>query len=413
MIAERLKVLCVDDEAMVLAGLSLHLRRGFEVVTATSGAAGLAAIGNQGPFAVILTDMRMPGMDGATFLASARAVAPDATRMLLTGHADTDAAMAAVNRGQVFRFLAKPCQPEALLEAFAAAAEHHRLVVAERNLLEQTLRGAVKALTEVLSIASPICFGRAARLQRRAGELAMELHLPDRWQIEVAAMLSQLGWISVPEETINRHADGKQLEPAELAMIAKVPEVTEGLLASIPRLETVREMLAQLAHPPAPPKKDVLAKKDAPAQKDGSSQKDGPASKEVQPEPFVAQAVAVLRLAADFDALETAGERPRIAIDTLRGRGGHDPALVEALSRLCAAAGKKTEIRELPLAALQVDMVLADGVRTRTGVLLVSRGNQVTQALLRRLSHYPRGSVQEPVRVAVTLKHLEALDKKA
>ncbi len=152
---DKLAVLCVDDEPHVLSGLALHLGRTYRVVTATSGEEGVAALTERGPFAVVLSDMRMPGMDGAQFLAHARELMPDATRMLLTGQADVDSAVAAINDGRIFRFLTKPCPPEDLRAAFAMAVEQYDLVMAERVLLNQTLLGSVKALTQVLSLTSP------------------------------------------------------------------------------------------------------------------------------------------------------------------------------------------------------------------------------------------------------------------
>ncbi len=133
----RPRVLCVDDEPNVLEGVSLHLHRRYEVVTATSGAAGLAALEKDGSIAVVMSDMRMPQMDGAQFLSRVRTGHPNAVRLLLTGQADMQSAIAAINEGQIFRFLTKPCPPAQLLGAFEAAIEQHRLLVAERILLEQ------------------------------------------------------------------------------------------------------------------------------------------------------------------------------------------------------------------------------------------------------------------------------------
>ena len=176
----RPRLLCVDDEPNVVDGISLHLRRAYDVVGAGGGDEGLRRLRDGAPFAVVISDMRMPGMDGATFLAHAREVAPDATRLLLTGHADLSDAIVAVNRGGIFRFLTKPCPPEELRQAVDAAAEQHRLVTAERVLLEQTVRGAVKALTDLLSLTSPVVFGRATRIRKTSLGLAERLGLGER-----------------------------------------------------------------------------------------------------------------------------------------------------------------------------------------------------------------------------------------
>src|SRR5262249_32533343 len=159
---------------------------------ATSGPRALELLGRERATAVIVSDMRMPGMDGTVFLNLARQMAPEAVRILLTGHADVDSSIAAVNLGQIFRFLTKPCSPIALLMAVQAAAEQHRLITAERVLLEQTLRGSIKTLTDVLALTSPLAFGRATRIRRYTSVLAAAVGLCDCWQLDVAALLSQL-----------------------------------------------------------------------------------------------------------------------------------------------------------------------------------------------------------------------------
>jgi DNA-binding NtrC family response regulator len=122
----------VDDEPWVVQGLKLHLEVHYRVSIATSGAAGLELVG-QDPPAAIVSDLRMPKMDGTDFLGRARERAPAAVRLLLTGQADLESVIAAVNHAQVFRLLVKPCKPAVLLQALEAACrEHRRLVEDER-----------------------------------------------------------------------------------------------------------------------------------------------------------------------------------------------------------------------------------------------------------------------------------------
>jgi DNA-binding NtrC family response regulator len=130
---QRLHVLCVDDEPRVVQGLKLHLDLHYRVSLATSGVAGLEVV-DRDPPAAIVSDLRMPDMDGAVFLGHARERAPAAIRLLLTGQADLDSVAAAVNQAQVFRLLVKPCRPTTLLEAIdIACREHRRLVEEQRN----------------------------------------------------------------------------------------------------------------------------------------------------------------------------------------------------------------------------------------------------------------------------------------
>jgi len=166
----RPRVLCVDDEPLVLEGLRDVLSRRFEVHIACGGPEALEQLEHDRyGYAVVITDMRMPGMDGASFLSEARRVAPLAVRMLLTGYADTAAAARAVNDGQIFRFLAKPCDPDELNDACAAAAGQHRQMLAERVLVEQAVDGSLKALTEALAVTAPAVLGEGRHLQQGGG----------------------------------------------------------------------------------------------------------------------------------------------------------------------------------------------------------------------------------------------------
>jgi EAL domain-containing protein (putative c-di-GMP-specific phosphodiesterase class I)/FixJ family two-component response regulator len=130
-------VLCVDDESRVLDALRALLGLKYSVITATGAEAALALLAKYRNVAVILSDMRMPGMDGIEFLERCCALVPDAQRIMLTGRPDLSVAMSAVNRGQVFRFLTKPCPPAQLLEAVEAGAARHAALEAEKSLMQQ------------------------------------------------------------------------------------------------------------------------------------------------------------------------------------------------------------------------------------------------------------------------------------
>ena len=131
------KVLFVDDESSALDGFRRVLHGSFDVCTAGSGGEGLMTIEREGPFAVVVSDMRMPGMNGAEFLARVRQKAPDTVRMLLTGHADLHAAVDAVNRGQILHFLTKPCAKAVLVAAIHSGLDQYHSGVEERELANQ------------------------------------------------------------------------------------------------------------------------------------------------------------------------------------------------------------------------------------------------------------------------------------
>jgi DNA-binding NtrC family response regulator len=140
----------VDDDRNLLEGLRRQLRGTFELATALGGQEGLdvlRAAGSDGGFAVVLSDYQMPYMNGASFLSAVRDIAPDATRMLLTGQADLNEVASVVNQGGVFRFLIKPVSREVLSEALRAGIEQYRHVAAERELLEQSRLGTSRPLS--------------------------------------------------------------------------------------------------------------------------------------------------------------------------------------------------------------------------------------------------------------------------
>ncbi|MBI3450409.1 MAG: response regulator [Acidobacteria bacterium] len=376
----RIRILCVDDEQAVLDGLSLNLHRRYEVVTATSGAAGLEILQRDPSIAVVTSDMRMPGMDGAAFLSRARAVLPNAVRVLLTGQADMSSAITAVNEGQIFRFLTKPCQPNVLVATVDAAAEQHRLINAERVLLEQTLHGSVKALTDLLAIVHPASFGRAGRAKQRVSTMADHLGIQEnRWELEVSAMLSQIGCIMLPQEVVDKLYQGLVLSEREHEMVERIPQAAEKIVAGIPRMEGVRA---------------ILRYQDRRFSGVGYS-KDEPHREQL---PLGSR---LLKIALDYDALEARGIPQEVAFDTLRGREGwYDPSLLDAFAKSHGNAGKNLDVREIKLAALSPGMVLAEDIRTQAGGLLVARGHEITEGLIERIRNF--GSAQgvcEPIRV--------------
>ena len=120
------KVLIVDDEEAVLEGLRAVLKRGFSVITAHGPNAGLVALRAAGPFAVVVSDFKMPQMDGAEFLSRVREISPRTVRVVLSGYADFDAAVDAMNKGECFRFLTKPCDAEVLRKTLQECLEKYR-----------------------------------------------------------------------------------------------------------------------------------------------------------------------------------------------------------------------------------------------------------------------------------------------
>lgn len=148
------RILMVDDEPALLEGLRRQLRGSFDITTAVGAEAALRVLAIAAPFAIVLSDMRMPGMGGVEFLAVVRRRYPETVRLLLTGQADMQSTIDAINIGQVQRFLLKPCPPDTLRQALLDAVELHRQTSAERDLL-MAARAAVHALADSQGTAEP------------------------------------------------------------------------------------------------------------------------------------------------------------------------------------------------------------------------------------------------------------------
>lgn len=377
----RPRILCVDDETNVLTALERQLHRDYEVFVADNARHAIQILMREGPFPVVTSDLRMPLVDGISFLAKVTERSPQTVRILLTGYADLDSAMAAVNRGRVFRFLTKPCRKEDLVAAIEAGINQYRLVQSERELLDRTLRGAVRALTDVLALASPIAFSRAQRARQTVMGLCEKLEVRETWPVEVATLLSQIGCITLMNDTLERMHQGADLAPDEIDAVQKLPTIARALLSNIPRIEPVLEILE---HQNARFEDD---RRNAPGPHGGS----------------IPLGARLLRIALDHDALELRGKIGAKAIAVLRGRHGeYDPVILEALTTMRSWDQEGREIRELRLHDLHLGMILAEDVLARTGALLVARGQTITEGLLLRLRAFAENvGIQEPFLIAI------------
>jgi response regulator RpfG family c-di-GMP phosphodiesterase len=369
-------VLCVDDEPRIVEGLALHLRRDYNVVTANGAHAALQLLKVHGAPTVIVSDMRMPGMDGATLLKHVRHLHPETTRILLTGDPGRDVAVAAVNDGQIFRYLTKPCPADQLRTAIEAGVAQHRLFIAERVLLQETLLGCIRALIDVLAMTNPVAFGRATRVKRLAVELAVATGSKGFWQLEAAAMLSQIGYISLPTELVEKLYYGIRLTPEERVLADGAPQVANKLLSHIPRLEAVMEILA--------------------ASRDAASD---------LPEGLIKLGAGILRLVSEYDTLIAQGHPIDEAIAAIRAQTlRHDDKLVERLEAQVGASSRAQELTEVAVGDVTPGMVFMDDLRTHIGTLLVPKGFEVTETFLERARNFGPGILQERVRVMAASK---------
>jgi response regulator RpfG family c-di-GMP phosphodiesterase len=375
------KVLFVDDEDNVLSALSRQFRKHYEVSTALGGVRGLQLIASESPFAVIVSDMQMPKMDGVHFLQEARKLAPDSVRLMLTGNADQQTAMDAVNEGSVFSFLTKPCPPEVMVSSMKKAVEQYNLITAERELLEGTLNGSVKLLMDMLSMVAPESFGRAVAVREMACKLAKTMQLENTWDLELAAMLSSLACFTLPPETLAKMHAGEALGNDEQQMITRLPETGRNLIINIPRLERVAEIV--LYH-----------------QKyfDGSGFPEKACTGEDIPHES-----RILKILCDLETLKAQDVPLAEALERMASQdGAYDPVILRTVSSLLGAddASTASTLVEVTLIGLMPGQVLVSNIETIDGKLLFAAGHTITPAIKERLLNYHQiAKIKEPIQV--------------
>jgi response regulator RpfG family c-di-GMP phosphodiesterase len=368
------KILLVDDEPHILAAYQRTLRRSYEINATTNPLEALLWLDQRGPFAVVCSDMRMPEMDGAQFLEQVRRVAPDTMRIMLTGNLDQATAASAVNAGKVFQFLNKPCSPEVLAQAIGEAVRQYQLINSEKELLSKTLTGSVSLLTEVLSMVNPIAFGKAARIKQLVSRICEQMRLENAWEVTVAAMLCQVGCVTISERTLAKVNSGIVLSPKEEESLANHAAAGERLIAKVPRLHGVAKMV-------------------------GRQNEEFDPLRECPPgHESIWLGADILKAVLDFDELTVAGAKPELALRSMAERAGiYNPSVLNALMEAYSVsfASKTVDVSEL-----KDGMILEEHLTNSFGEILVVQGQEITSGLRERLRSLVDKSVSiKPVRV--------------
>ena len=364
MVDNKPRVLCVDDQEGVVAGMRVTLRKSFDVVTASSASEALVLLRGGGRFALMVTDMRMPGMSGAELMREAYEIAPTTQRLLLTGFSDADSAILAVNEGHVFRYLTKPCSPPELRAACAEALAEHLAQEAALHLERDAALGWSYAYGNLLLVSRPMAYGRTLRLSQIATHFGMVLDAPDAWRLELASLMVYVGYCGLSTRLLDQLYRHEPLQPddVQLATLARAEALRpfEQLpgVAGLP--EAVEYAWASMTH-------GVRARDPA----DSISE--------------------ILAMALHFVELEHEKASVNQALDIL-------PSVVvgtrlkEAVSVLRASSIPvlaSTATAKLRADAIWPGFVLAENLTTTREILLLPAGHEVTPAAVKRIRDLP------------------------
>lgn len=374
------RVLLVDDDERVLASYTRSLRLRFELEVALGPMAALKMVEEQGPYAVVVADMQMPGMNGIAMLGRILEIEPDTVRIMLTGNADQATAVDAVNHGRIFRFLSKPCAVADMTHAIEGGIEQYRLITAEKELLEKTLTGSVTVLTDLLAMADPLSFGWAQSIMDYTLTVGKMVGMEDAWALRVGTLLSNIGELTIPEPLREKVRRGQPLSPTELDLVARLPEVSARLLERIPRLEEVVRIVRY--------------------QNKGYDGTGFPYD-DVQGE-LLPLGARVLKCVRDFGQVESVRKDTVVAVEELRLHyKQYDPKVLEALEALVSPEDKDIFHPTLvTLMDLAEGMTLVEDITSIDGILLFAKGSRISQSHIEKLHNFARLSgVKEPFTV--------------
>lgn len=367
------RILFVDDDPMVLSSMVRLLRNQFEIQTANTVTEAVLTLRTQGPFAIVVSDLEMPTVDGIQFLSRLRVAYPDTVRIMLTGRGDLTAAMQAINEGNIFRFLTKPCPPTMLKAALLDGVRQHNLIMAERDLLERTVNEAISLLTEMLGVANQASSDHAYRVRRLMTGMAIALNAPEPWVWQAAATLSHLGCLILAPEILDKVFRQVPLTPEETTLYRRHPQVGAKMIRTISRLEGVAELVARQQE------RAEEARQSLPG----------------------AQA---LKAAIDFDLLRMQFRKETAASLLARMRertGWYEPRILEILEQVATAHLQGT-LKSIHLEELTSNMVLLENLQTQTGALLAREGEIVTRPILERILLFQESAgIRQPFHVFV------------
>ncbi|HCS39799.1 MAG TPA: hypothetical protein DIW44_09480 [Anaerolineaceae bacterium] len=372
-------IFLVDDEPNVLSALTRALNsfQYNDIITASDGIEAIELLKTTPNVALIISDYRMPGLDGISFLLEAQEICPDATRMILSGVADLEMATNAINLGQIYRLLLKPCPPENFIASVKAGIRQYELVTSERDLLQNTLKGSIKILTDLLAAINPDSFSQSTRISALTRKFATALGLNNAWELELAGALCRIGCVTVPPEVLEAWMKGRILDDNQRHMIDSVGKIGHHLLRNIPRLEKIAEGILYQTTPFQPV---------------------GQVSANTLKGTDIPLIGRILKIVIDYDRFLSIDPKPKAALNRLANQANeYDLDLLKSFKEIIfteneiegtTALKKESALSEVSIDDVKNGMVIMGNVFDKKGRLLIGSGTLVTDIIKLRLANY-------------------------
>ncbi|QDT05010.1 Hydrogenase transcriptional regulatory protein hupR1 [Rubripirellula lacrimiformis] len=353
------RILLVDDDYSLLKTLDRNLSFDFDVTICESGAEALELIANSEPFSVAMVDMRMPGMEGIKVIQKAREIAPNTVYLMLTGNQDLTTAMEAVNEGQVFRFLNKPCQMSDIKAAIHAGIKQHDLIISKEELLKKTFAGAISVLVEIIGfVDDPLV--NLDDIQKTTETMLTECNVATDWRIALTSHLMVAGIPLLSPEYRAILASAPITSVDHRGAVKEMLRISSQLVRRIPRLEPIADQLDRMAT-------DEIASGRCTASDDKIAQ--------------------VLLISYYQSLLSRRGEDGGVVRSEIESIFSNVDRRLSDHLRLFAEARPKPTIETIPTTALVAGMIVAEDIRMPNGLLLIAAGRNLSPPMVTRLNN--------------------------
>ncbi len=363
-------ILFVDPDKDFLASMEKSLGGTFKVLTAPTGAAAMDQAQNT-RLSVVVANPVLPDMDGVELFSRMGCVLPDASRVAVMDGQDCDVLSRAVNEAGLSGVLFKPVRPKEMAGVLKRALGHHSDCIQNQQVLQETLRGSVKVLLDLMEILDPSALGRSRRVRKRALELGRRLKAVSAWQLEMTVLLSHIGCLVLSNEITRKLDGGQDLTPEEQKLFFRHPAIAAKLLANIKRMDGVTQAILH---------QNSKYSKDIPLES------------------------RILKAVLDLDRQERKGLQASEGMAVLKKRAEfYDPEVLAALDdMLDAGVG---EAREVDVKELEPGLVMARDLKTDDGTVLLLKGQHLTKASTARLKLFAGDlGLSGPVAVVVGRK---------
>lgn len=374
------KILFVDDEDNLLSAVRRLFRNKYDLTIVHSPEIALEQIEIEQNYSVIVSDMKMPGMDGIEFLKLAKQKSPKSIRIMMTGNADQETARTAINESQVYKFISKPCSADEIEKVVSEAVQLYKTLNIERTLLEETLQGSVSLLSDILSLTAPDLFYQASEIQPSVEKLAQRFCPDEILQVKLAVLFSDLPIVVIPEELLKKAREANELTTDESHALYYSLDLSKSLLNRIPRLQKVSDIVFYQF-------KNI----------DGTGE---PRNQSTSDIPIGSK---IIRVCKDYYHIKKSGKSIIDTFKILNSRKGiYDPEILRAFAELIIKNEKTPDEKRIPrpigLAELTQNQRLEAPIYTNNGLLLFAQGTILNRISIQRIiNHSKITGIKEPI----------------